>query len=137
MEDIVNNYRKMAIGEADNELNFDTEEAGDEEVIEDQIGFLVVGTVISDRKVNFEAFQDAMTSAWRPGKGISIKEIDEKREANLYTSPIAAQLHDIPAWNAPLGSITSLGLLCLVRQLSKKELPQAIGRKSIIRGERI
>ncbi|CAH9071509.1 unnamed protein product [Cuscuta epithymum] len=63
MEDIINNYRKMAIGEAGNELNFDTEEAGDEEVIEDQIGFPVVGTVISDRKVNFQAFQDAMTSA--------------------------------------------------------------------------
>ncbi|CAH9070944.1 unnamed protein product [Cuscuta epithymum] len=69
----------MAIGEADDELDFDTEEVSEEEVNDEQIGFPVVGTVISDRRVNLQALQDAMTLAWRPGMGVSIKEIDVKR----------------------------------------------------------
>ncbi|CAH9073555.1 unnamed protein product [Cuscuta epithymum] len=68
----------MAIGEDDNELNFD-EEAGEIEETKDRMEFPVVGVVLMDRKISFQAFKELLASIWRPEKGISIKEIGDQR----------------------------------------------------------
>ncbi|CAH9119195.1 unnamed protein product [Cuscuta epithymum] len=42
-------------------------------------GFPVVGVVVTDRRIKLPGFQELMTSIWKPGKGMSIKEIGERR----------------------------------------------------------
>ncbi|CAH9130984.1 unnamed protein product [Cuscuta epithymum] len=79
MADIVNSYKKMSMEEQENELNFneEVEECGEEEL--EPKSFPVVGVVVTDRKVKLPVFQELMSSIWRPGRGMSIKEIGERR----------------------------------------------------------
>ncbi|CAH9103499.1 unnamed protein product [Cuscuta europaea] len=79
MEDIAEQYNNMAIGGDEGEIILDEETAGEEEGSVRSANFPVVSTLLTDKMVKFNVFRDLMASIWRPGKGISIKEIGEKR----------------------------------------------------------
>ncbi|CAH9109675.1 unnamed protein product [Cuscuta epithymum] len=69
----------MAIGEDKEELVFDDEEDGEQPTNKGKAIFPVVGMVLTDRKIKFQFFKELMASLWRLVKGVSIKEIGEKR----------------------------------------------------------
>ncbi|CAH9120552.1 unnamed protein product [Cuscuta epithymum] len=69
----------MAIGKENNNVNFDDEEDGVCDSTAKEAAYPVVGVVVTDRKIRFHALKDLLASIWRPGKGVSIKEIDNKR----------------------------------------------------------
>ncbi|CAH9061490.1 unnamed protein product, partial [Cuscuta europaea] len=75
---LTNTIINMVIGGEEEELVFD-EETDEEEKSERIEIYPVVGMVITDRMVKFLVLRDLMASIWRPGKGISIKEMSEKR----------------------------------------------------------
>ncbi|CAH9146249.1 unnamed protein product [Cuscuta epithymum] len=72
MEGIVESYRKMAIEEHQNELNFDEEEAEEGDEVNEAHTFSVVAVVVTDRKVQLPGFHDLMSSIWRPGRGTKV-----------------------------------------------------------------
>ncbi|CAH9143378.1 unnamed protein product [Cuscuta epithymum] len=79
MEDVVEQYRRLALEKENSRLNFDDEE--DEATVPHVkvAEFPVVGVINTDRKVRFQAVQELFTSLWRPGRGMAVQEIDEKR----------------------------------------------------------
>ncbi|CAH9135768.1 unnamed protein product [Cuscuta epithymum] len=78
----------MAIGEDKEELVFDDEEDGEQPTNKGKAIFPVVGMVLMDRKIKFQFFKELMASLWRLVKGVSIKEIGEKRPGGgVKTSP--------------------------------------------------
>ncbi|CAH9121573.1 unnamed protein product [Cuscuta epithymum] len=81
MEEVVFQYKKMAIGEENNNLNFDDddEEDGEFDTAEKGAKFPVMGIFLTDQKINFQALKDLLASIWRPSKRVSIKEIGAKR----------------------------------------------------------
>ncbi|CAH9136049.1 unnamed protein product [Cuscuta epithymum] len=79
MEDVVEQYRRLALEKENSRLNFDDEE---EEVTIPNAKvaeFPVVGVIHTDRKVRFQALQDLFIPLWRPGRGMTVQEIDDKR----------------------------------------------------------
>ncbi|CAH9076938.1 unnamed protein product [Cuscuta epithymum] len=88
MESIADRYRRMKVAEKETELDCDDAEEGkeDEEVVRPR--FSVVGALIADRKISFVGFKEAMTTAWRPGRGVEIKEIEEKRYIFNFNHPV-------------------------------------------------
>ncbi|CAH9100040.1 unnamed protein product [Cuscuta epithymum] len=79
MEDIVASYKRMSMTEQGNELNFD-EEPDEEAMMESEpVAHPVVAVVITDRKIKLPGFQKLMSSPWKPGKGMTIKEIGKRR----------------------------------------------------------
>ncbi|CAH9147910.1 unnamed protein product [Cuscuta epithymum] len=55
------------------------DESGREELDGGLSEWSLVGTVFIEKRVNFLSFRDTMASVWRPGRGVSIKEICDKR----------------------------------------------------------
>ncbi|CAH9114720.1 unnamed protein product [Cuscuta epithymum] len=88
MEETANKYKDMAIGNQEEELVFEEETLEEEGDLAEQEVYPVVGTVITDKMVKFSSLQNLMASLWRPGKGISIKEIGEKRYMFTFFHPI-------------------------------------------------
>lgn len=41
--------------------------------------FAAVGRVVTDRPVKFVVFRDVMATAWRPEKGVHVRELGEQR----------------------------------------------------------
>ncbi|CAH9115173.1 unnamed protein product [Cuscuta epithymum] len=79
MENVVDRYRHMAIREDEEEINLDEGELEGVPAEEVATGFPVIGQVLMDRKVRFSELKDQMLTLWRPGKGMSVKEIGGKR----------------------------------------------------------
>ncbi|CAH9071044.1 unnamed protein product [Cuscuta epithymum] len=73
MDSVVDRYKKMALQEEEEEA------ASIPAVEEAAIGFPVIGQVLTDRKIRFSDLKEKMTSLWRPGKGMTMKEICDKR----------------------------------------------------------
>ncbi|CAH9139587.1 unnamed protein product [Cuscuta epithymum] len=69
----------MAIGEDKEELVFYDEEEEEQSANKGKAIFPVVGMIFTDRKIKFQFFKELIASLWRPVKGISIKEISDKR----------------------------------------------------------
>ncbi|CAH9081571.1 unnamed protein product [Cuscuta epithymum] len=88
MEEIANKYKDMVIGDQEEELVFEEEALEGEDGLGKQELYPVVGTVITNKMVNFSALRNLMASLWMPGKGISIKAIDEKRYMFTFYHPI-------------------------------------------------
>ncbi|CAH9086763.1 unnamed protein product [Cuscuta europaea] len=83
MEEMVNKCYNMALQGDEDELVLDEEIDGEVDALIRIATFLVVGTILTDKMVKFSVFRDLMTSLWRSRKGISIKEIGQKR--HLFT----------------------------------------------------
>ncbi|CAH9104021.1 unnamed protein product [Cuscuta europaea] len=79
MESVVDKYIQMALEEEEQELDLNDTEASEGPKEENRPGFPVVGVLLTDRKVRFTAIKEMVSSLWRPGKGLSIKEVGEKR----------------------------------------------------------
>ncbi|CAH9072521.1 unnamed protein product [Cuscuta europaea] len=77
---LIEKYVGLDIGETSDELVIDDEEEGATAMEENRAAeFPVVGMLLTDKVVRFQIFNDLMAALWHPGKGVSIKEIDEKR----------------------------------------------------------
>ncbi|CAH9134384.1 unnamed protein product [Cuscuta epithymum] len=94
MDDVVNQYKQMAIGDDKEEVIFDEEEDG-EESVKSSTEFPVVGVILIDRKIKFQFFKELMASLWRPVKGVSIQEIDEKRNNGRITATASSVEHSL------------------------------------------
>ncbi|CAH9114901.1 unnamed protein product [Cuscuta epithymum] len=80
MEGVLDKYKQMGIGTEEEVLDLN---GGDEEKSPTEVqksGFPVIGMLLTDRRVKFSALKDLMLSLWRPGKGMSFKDLGEKRE---------------------------------------------------------
>ncbi|CAH9125514.1 unnamed protein product [Cuscuta epithymum] len=69
----------MKISEETEELDLDEEVVDEDAAMEIRPTFPVVGAVLTDRRIKFQIFKNLMASLWRPGKGVSIKEIHKKK----------------------------------------------------------
>ncbi|CAH9125829.1 unnamed protein product [Cuscuta epithymum] len=78
MEDVLHQYKQMAIGDDKEEVFFDEEEEGDESS-KGKAEFPVIGIILTDRKIKSQYFKELMASLWTPVKGVSIQEISDKR----------------------------------------------------------
>ncbi|CAH9087432.1 unnamed protein product [Cuscuta europaea] len=83
MESVVDKYRRMALAEEEDDLDLDDTEEGEVPKEESKPGFPVVGVLLTDRKIRFPVIKEMMASLWRPGKGLPVKEVGEKR--HLFT----------------------------------------------------
>ncbi|CAH9086813.1 unnamed protein product [Cuscuta epithymum] len=79
MEDVVEQYRRLALEKENSRLNFDDEEEENTIPKAKAADFPVVGVILTDRKVRFQSVQELFVSLWRPGRGMAVQEIDEKR----------------------------------------------------------
>ncbi|CAH9061651.1 unnamed protein product [Cuscuta europaea] len=79
MESVVDKYRQLALAEEEEDMDLDDTEAGKELKEEIRPGFPVVGVLLTDRKVRFPAIKEMLSSLWRLSKGLSVKEVGEKR----------------------------------------------------------
>ncbi|CAH9112247.1 unnamed protein product [Cuscuta epithymum] len=79
MESVVDRYRQMAIGEDEAEINLDEGELDGVLAEEVAAGFPVIGQILTDRKVRLSEMKEQIVALWRPGKGMSVKEIGDKR----------------------------------------------------------
>ncbi|CAH9070826.1 unnamed protein product [Cuscuta epithymum] len=78
MDDIVHQYKQMGIAEDKEELIFDDDDER-HTANDGKMTFPLVGKVLTDRKIKLQIFKKLMASLWRPVKGVSTKEIGEKR----------------------------------------------------------
>ncbi|CAH9147394.1 unnamed protein product [Cuscuta epithymum] len=88
MDEIANKCRDMVIGNREGELVVDDEVFEEEEDSTKQEAYPVIGTVITNKMVRFSALRELMVSLWMPVKGVSIKEIDEKRYMFTFYHPL-------------------------------------------------
>lgn len=75
-------YSIEDLGERWDEFQIEEEEGGvlfdESEVLKDEVDarWCLVGRLLSDRPVDFDALRNVMASLWRPGKGMFVKELD-------------------------------------------------------------
>ncbi|CAH9138506.1 unnamed protein product [Cuscuta epithymum] len=79
----------MSMADKEAELVCDDDvEAGEDSSEVERPVFPVVSALITDMKINFPAFRETMTSIWRAGRGVEIKEIEEKRYIFNFNHPV-------------------------------------------------
>uniref|UniRef100_A0A803PEE1 Reverse transcriptase domain-containing protein n=1 Tax=Cannabis sativa TaxID=3483 RepID=A0A803PEE1_CANSA len=77
-EEVRRGYASISMEDDEDEgLLFDN---GDQEMPEFDARWCLVGRFLTDRSLDFMAMQHKMASLWRPGRGLSVKELDP----NLY-----------------------------------------------------
>ncbi|CAH9134383.1 unnamed protein product [Cuscuta epithymum] len=119
MDDVVNQYKQMAIGDDKEEVIFDEEEDG-EESVKSSTEFPVVGVILIDRKIKFQFFKELMASLWRPVKGVSIQEIDEKRYLfTFYHILDMRRVLDEGAWSFERN-------LLLLKEIKTEDIPSQV-----------
>lgn len=73
------------LGEKWNEFHIEEEDGGvlfdETEVLRDEVDarWCLVGRVLSDRPVDFDALRNVMAALWRPGKGLFVKDLGDNK----------------------------------------------------------
>lgn len=76
VEELEGRWSEFHIEEEENGILFDESEELHDEV---DTQWCLIGKLLSDRPVDFEAVRNVMATLWRPGKGMFVKELDINR----------------------------------------------------------
>ncbi|CAH9107382.1 unnamed protein product [Cuscuta epithymum] len=121
METIAERYRKMSMADKEAELVCDDVEAEEDSSEVERPIFHVVGALITDRKINFPAFRETMASIWRPGRGVEIKKIEEKRYIFNFNHPV------------DVNRVIDGGLICVLEHCINVEVETSMKRGTTLK----